>query len=277
MFPGPSGAGTEARAPVSVVVPCFRSSGTLARAVLSVSAQTVQPLEIIVVDDASDDGTWDEVLRLQSEFGPEYLRTLRLDRNAGASSARNAGWNVARGELVAFLDADDAWHPRKIEIQYRVMCDSSHLDLTGHGFLLAGGPAPEIPDSPNVRSVSASALLCRNRFVTPSVMLRKSVALRFEPAQRHMEDHRLWLDMVYAGYRIGLIDAPLAVLFKPAFVESGLSSNLGAMEVAELSNYRHLHRSGHIGLLSCVILQGWSLLRFARRIGIVVVRRFLGR
>lgn len=273
MSAGPSGAGTEARAPVSVVVPCYRVQDTLARALRSVTAQTLQPLEVIAVDDASDDGTWEELNRLQAELGTEFLRILRLPNNAGASAARNAGWDLARGDLVAFLDADDAWHPRKLELQYELMRSRPELSLTGHGFQLHGTPMPDIEPVPDLATVTARALLWKNRFVTPSVMLRRALPVRFNRAQRHMEDHRLWMDIAFAGYRIGFIDAPLAVLFKPAFVHSGLSSSLWAMESAELSNYRDLRAAGQIGGVMCAMLQAWSAVRFLRRIGIVCLYR----
>lgn len=273
MSAGQSGAGIETRAPVSVVVPCYRVRGTLARALHSVAAQTLQPLEIIAVDDASDDGTWDELTRLQSELGPEFLRTVRLPLNAGASAARNAGWDCARGELVAFLDADDAWHPRKLELQYGLMRKLPEFALTGHGFRLHCAPESRIDSEPTVTTVRARALLWKNRFVTPSVMLYRTLPVRFHSTQRHMEDHRLWMDIALSGSRIGFIDAPLAILFKPAFIRSGLSSNLRAMEEAELSNYRDLRSSGRISPMLCVLLQAWSIARYFRRVGIVWLHR----
>jgi O-antigen biosynthesis protein len=87
---------------VSVITPCHNGQRFVADAIRSVIAQTYSPVEHIVVDDASRDGSW-EVIR---SFG-DQVRGVRLERNMGGSHARNAGFDLARGEFVMFLDADD--------------------------------------------------------------------------------------------------------------------------------------------------------------------------
>ena len=120
------------RAPVSVVIPCYHSAGTIERALDSVAVQSWLPAEVIVVDDAGDDGT-PELLGLLAGKHP-WLRTVRLDSNQGSASARNAGWEAATQTLVAFLDADDAWHPRKLEVQTALMLGNPEVAITGHGY-----------------------------------------------------------------------------------------------------------------------------------------------
>ena len=87
--------------PVSVIIPVFNGEATIRRCVESVLAQTARPREIWVIDDGSTDRT-PTILR---EFG-ERIRVLTR-ANAGRSAARNTGLREARGELAAFLDADD--------------------------------------------------------------------------------------------------------------------------------------------------------------------------
>ena len=96
---------------VSVVVPCFACAGTIERAVASVAAQTCRPLELILVNDASLDETAACLQRLHDQY-PEWVHVVHLAVNVGAGEARNAGWSVAKGKYIAFLDADDSWHPR---------------------------------------------------------------------------------------------------------------------------------------------------------------------
>lgn len=189
-------------APVSVVVPCFRCAATIERAVASVAAQTQRPAEMILVDDASSDGTLEVLQAIRARYG-EWVRVVELPSNAGAASARNAGWNVATQPYIAFLDADDAWHPRKIEIQYGYM--QAHPDVALSGHLCRQLPGEEVNapawavDLRGEQRITWTGLLLRHPFVTPSVMLKREIGLRFAEGLRHMEDHRLWLDIVGAS------------------------------------------------------------------------------
>lgn len=96
---------------VSVIIPTFNSGAYLNEAINSVLNQTYSPFEIIVVNDGSTDST-DNILR-------EYLNDIKYlsQENLGPASARNLGIKAAKGEYIAFLDADDIWLPEKIEKQ----------------------------------------------------------------------------------------------------------------------------------------------------------------
>lgn len=96
---------------VSCIVPVFNGERYLREALDSILAQTYRPLEVIVIDDGSTDGT----PRIVAGYGPE-IRYL-FQPNAGPAAARNLGLRAARGELIAFLDADDLWHPEKLARQ----------------------------------------------------------------------------------------------------------------------------------------------------------------
>lgn len=101
---------------VSVVIPTCNRPDYLVRAVQSVLAQTLSPLEIIVVDDCSDVNSsegWAE------EFGPK-VRVIRHPERRGAPAARNTGLYAARGAFVAFLDDDDLWLSQKLALQMKV-------------------------------------------------------------------------------------------------------------------------------------------------------------
>src|SRR5438309_8195778 len=107
-------------APVSVIIPCYRCAATIERAMLSVAEQSVRPAEAILIDDASGDNTFAVMEKIRNKYG-DWIRIVALPMNQGAAAARNAGWHAATQPYIAFLDADDAWHPRKIEIQYGYM------------------------------------------------------------------------------------------------------------------------------------------------------------
>lgn len=100
---------------VSVIVPVFNRMGMLGEAVASVVAQTYRPLELIVVDDGSTDGTEELCKKLAIEKSP-LVRAIR-QANGGPGVARETGRQVARGEFIQYLDSDDLLLPRKLELQ----------------------------------------------------------------------------------------------------------------------------------------------------------------
>jgi len=266
-----SGASADGAVPVSVVIPCYNAQFTLRRALASVAAQSARVLEVIAVDDASTDGTGALLATLQAEHRAHWLKVIRLERNGGVAAARNAGWDAAAGECVAFLDADDIWHPDKVAIQHQVMRSRPDAALSAHLHTIESASPPAGPA--RISEVRAQDLLWRNRFVTPSVMVRRSLGARFRREQRHMEDHLLWMQLALSGHKILLIERPLATLFKAPFGAAGLSAQLVSMERAELGNYGLLWREGRIGFGKLAVLSAWSAAKFVRRLAIVGLRR----
>ena len=265
-------------APVSVVIPCYRCAETIGRAVDSVAGQTLPPAEVILVEDGSGDGTLQRLQALAAGHAAGWIRVVALPQNQGAASARNAGWAAATQPYVAFLDADDAWHPRKIEIQYRFMSGRPDVALSAHGHEVLAAAAP--PDGHlgdfSHAILSKWTLLTSNRFVTPSVMIRRDVPHRFKPGRRHVDDHLLWLQLMHAGMPVTLLSARLAYTYKRLYGDGGLSADLWAMEKAEVENYWILRREGCIGLPAALLLSAFSLAKFLRRLLLVWLRR-LGR
>lgn len=98
---------------VSVVIPTYNDGDTVGRAIRSVQKQTYRDVEIIVVNDASTDATAQAV----GEFSDDRIQYTEHETNRGGSAARNTGIELATGEYVAFLDADDEWNPQKIDKQ----------------------------------------------------------------------------------------------------------------------------------------------------------------
>jgi glycosyltransferase involved in cell wall biosynthesis len=103
---------------VSVVVPAFNASETIDETLLSIRSQTYRELEIIVVDDGSTDDT--RPIAARHAAIDDRIQIIAQE-NAGVAAARNNGWRRARSDLIAFVDADDLWSPRKIERQIRAL------------------------------------------------------------------------------------------------------------------------------------------------------------
>lgn len=96
---------------ISVVIPAYNRSSTVARAIHSALSQTVPPLEVLVIDDGSTDDT----LSVIGQFSDPRVRCVSLSPNRGAQHARIRGVQEAKGEVIAFLDSDDEWFSDSLE------------------------------------------------------------------------------------------------------------------------------------------------------------------
>lgn len=116
---------------VSVVIPAFNCKKFIASAVKSVIEQSHKNVEIIIVDDASTDGTYEEVTSLKKLFPQVIL--ISNNRTKGPSGARNTGLSIASGEYVAFLDADDIWLPNHLD-GVRFLEENKDVDVVFFNF-----------------------------------------------------------------------------------------------------------------------------------------------
>lgn len=255
--------------PVSVVVPCFRCAATIERALDSVNRQTRAPAEILVVDDASDDGSVERLNGLAARI--PALRMILLGSNQGPAGARNAGWLAATQPYLAFLDADDAWRPEKLERQFAWMEAHPGAVLTGHAIHEA-----QVGDSDALLRgavrITGRMLLRSNRFQTSSVMLKRSIGHRFADGKRYCEDYLLWLEIVLGGGEAYFLDAALAVRFKAVYGDRGASSRLWLMERGELDALHRVWKAGLLGSVAYVLASAWSWLKFLRRLAVTRAR-----
>lgn len=257
------------RAPVSVVIPCYRCVGTIRRAVETVARQTALPEEVILVDDASGDGTLALLESLADEYGRAWIRVIAQRVNQGAADARNAGWEAATQPYIAFLDADDAWHPRKIAIQHAFMAAHPEVGLCAHRHEIVA----RLPETPadigplTAQPVSKLSLLLSNNFFAPTMMmLRRDLPYRYRAGRRYVDDHLLWLQILLGGTPFVRLSAKLAYTFKAPYGESGLSARMWEMEKAELENYWILHREGRLRVPTALGLSAYSLAKYLRRL-----------
>ena len=110
---------------ISVIIPVYNRPGLLAEAAESVFAQSLHDFELIIVDDGSTDDTPAVAQKLASSAAADgRCRVITTPRTGFPGAARNRGAEQARGSLLAFLDSDDTWLPRKLELQYAMMRES---------------------------------------------------------------------------------------------------------------------------------------------------------
>lgn len=256
--------------PVSVVIPCYKSAGTIERALMSVLNQSVLPEEIILVDDASQDGTHEKLLGLQKQFPSINIIVDTLDINGGPGDARNRGWSLASQPWLAFLDADDAWCEDKLKIQWHWI--ENHLDavLVGH---LTKEISPSQWDMTRLgkstamieaKEIHFSDMLIANRFFTRTVMMRTDIPYRFQSRQ-YAEDYLLWLEVVLSGMPAYVLNTLTAVSFRPEFSGGGYSGQLWRHEQRELRTWIFLYQKRKISLLTLLVALPWSYLKYLRR------------
>jgi len=177
---------------VSVVVPCYNAARYLQKAIASIRMQAWPNLEIIVVDD----GSTDDIAGVLEGLHGSDLRVMRQE-NAGPAVARNLGIIVARGEWVAFLDADDYWLPSKLKTQFEALtrepiaafCYSSGIlksPINGENIEAPHGFGEDLFES----------LLWGSQLLMGSVIVRRDCFVKaglFDPQLRMGEDWDMWL------------------------------------------------------------------------------------
>jgi glycosyltransferase involved in cell wall biosynthesis len=197
---------------VSAILPAFNCSSFLAAAIDSALGQQGMDVEVVVVDDGSNDDT----PAVMASYRGRIIALRQANR--GPSAARNAGIAATRGEFVAFLDADDTWEPGKTLTQVAylerhpacglVFCDVFRMSQAGRRLApIVGAHAPQIPVGKCLPE-----LFLGNRVLIPGVMVRRSVLDLvgvFDESLRSAEDYDLWLRIAEVA-EIGFLPEPLA-------------------------------------------------------------------
>lgn len=198
---------------VSVVIPTFNCERFIGRTVGSALRQTYRDYEIIVVDDGSTDGT-------QAVLA-EYGRALHYIKqaNQGASAARNAALSRATGEYIAYLDADDLWHPEKLAHQVEYLdaypsCGFVHTEVAvideQDSVLYARfneETGRTVPQGKCLRDI-----LQRSHIQTLTVLERRSAfdrAGNFDLRLPVAQDYLHWIQVALQGYEVGYLSEPL--------------------------------------------------------------------
>lgn len=238
----------------SVVVPAYNAEATIKQAIDSCLAQTFAAYEIIVVDDFSSDGT----KNILEGYG-EQIKYIQLLHNNGASVARNKGLDAATGNYIAFLDADDIWHPKKLEIIASVLSNVNiPIALMYHTFTLQDVNSITLPESGTLYKLPFIKLLLGNPIATPCAIMRNNTKYRFEPTMHHMEDYDMWLRIAHKN-PVYFINIPLTQIGRPVLSKGGLSSNRWKMRKGELRSFRRLGRLNPLYTLLLPILYPYSI------------------
>ena len=177
---------------VSVIVPVYNAERYLKDTIISVLGQTFRNFELVVIDDGSVDGSAD-VLAVITDG---RMRILRHEKNLGLSAARNAGIQEAKGKYIAWLDADDISHPRRLEKQVRLLDSRPEIGICGTWVRTIGDAPGDEWHYPTDSNFLRCRMIFDDPLATSSVMLRKEVlsagAMRFALNYPPAEDYELW-------------------------------------------------------------------------------------
>jgi glycosyltransferase involved in cell wall biosynthesis len=230
----------------SVIVPAFNAAATVSAAVHSALSQTRTDLEVIVVDDGSADGTPDVVKRIAD---PRV--SVLSQPNRGPSAARNTGAAAARGAYLSFLDSDDLWLPRYLELAAQALRDADDAGFAytdAYAFDARTGKVrrrtamarmrPPTPP-PGDREAFLLELLERN-FIYNSTTVPRAVFTAtggYDETKTTAEDYDLWLRIITGGYRATWIAGEQALYRLHAGQEM---RNLAKMRQGLFAVYRDL-------------------------------------
>ncbi len=197
---------------VSVIIPTYNRRELLKRAIQSVLNQTFSKYSLTIIDDGSTDQT-DKILK---EFKGNKIHYFRQEHK-GVSAARNLGIKEARGEFIAFLDSDDAWHPKKLEVQLEFFRKhpEAMIAQTEEEWIRDGRPLkPQKKHKQHSGNIYRECLpLC---IVSPSaVMMRREIFETVGPFDERLpacEDYDMWL-RIAARYPIYLIEGKLTIKY----------------------------------------------------------------
>lgn len=216
----------------SIVVPVYNRAATILPTLVSVQQQTMPEFECIVVDDGSDDG---EQLR-------RVVEGLRDDRfqyvwraNGGGGAARNTGINAAIGDYIAFLDSDDYFLPKKLEVFAAKSTREIDVAYYTQAYVRRGGAAYWLRPERSIGSDEdvGEYLFAENQFIQSStIVLPRELAqkVQFDPTLRKGQDLDFCLRVASSGTRFVMLNEPL-VIWNDASEQNRTSRHSGYQEL----------------------------------------------
>ena len=255
---------------ISVIIPLYNAENTILAALDSVKNQEGNfDFEIMVINDGSTDKSAEKVQQFIDE-NPQLNIQLIHQENKGVSSARNAGLRLAKGEFIAFLDADDVWLPHKTKVMIKVLTENPEID-----FLVAlandeQSGFPYIFNEKKLAEISMWKTIIRNVGPTPTAIFRRKVLENtgyFDENQRFAEDANYWL-RISEKNKMFVLGESLVITGsgKKSFGESGLSGNLPAMEKGFQKNLKEMLQQKRISAIEYFFFYLFLKLKYIIRI-----------
>lgn len=224
---------------VSIIIPAFNAARTIGEALDSVLAQSWQAWEVIVIDDGSTDDT----AACISRYTDTRIR-VHPQENRGLSAARNAGIERARGELIAFLDADDRILPSKLESQVRYLNAHPEIGLVAGGALRTDEQWRILHRAPGRgRELNIADFALKNQFPVHASIIRRSSlekAGNFDEQLRAAEDWDIHCRLLLAGSRVTQLEEIVCEYrVMPGSMSANLRNQTEQVLAVIAKSYRH--------------------------------------
>lgn len=180
---------------VSIITPVYNAKDYLSEAIESVINQSWNNWELILIDDCSDDGS-DELIR-QYMKDDDRIVYIRMEENSGAAKTRNIGLEKANGRYIAFLDSDDVWKPKKLEMQLDLMKKiNSPFVFTSYRYMLSdSSPTDKVARAP--KKINYEGLLKNTIIGCSTVLIDREIVGDFRMTNvRKGQDTATWLKLL---------------------------------------------------------------------------------
>lgn len=237
---------------VSIVVPVYNAEKYLVDTIGSVLRQTYDCWELLLIDDQSSDNSVEIISQFQID--DKRIHLIRMSDNSGAALARNAGIEKARGQYLAFLDADDIWDKYKLEKQIAFMQNTGHaFTFTGYEFADASGTSTgkkvSVPAMISYRQALKNHIISTNTVMIDLEKVAKE--LIFMPNVRRGQDAATWWKILRTSGDAYGINEPLAYYRRT-------SGSLSANKFKAMKRTWYLFRKVEkLGLIKSAYYFGW--------------------
>lgn len=244
----------------SVIIPMYNASQTVLRTIASCREQSYAVKEIIIVDDASTD---DSVAKVTAAYG-DQVTLISLATNQGPSAARNAGWAIATGDFIAFLDADDIWHADRIAIMKHFLDKDPTIDFIWNRYTHKPYTYTTIDFGDEVLKKTSLLELCVTNPIAPSAaIIRRAIRAPFDDQMRYSEDYK-WVLKSKAICNMYEVHLLLTYRSRPMMASGGQSQRLWKMRKGELKSYASLGKLNPFLYLLFPFLFLWSIFKHFR-------------
>ena len=197
---------------ITVLMPAYNAARFIGKAIESILNQTYKDFEFLIINDGSTDNT-ESIVQSYSDLRIRYIKN---DKNSGLIATLNKGIELATGEYVARMDADDVALPQRLEFQKKYFDKHPETDVLASTIIFINEAGESTGtwqldrDTINSSAIK-SAMIRENCIAHPTIMCRKSLLEKFKyrTSGMHIEDYDLWLRLLNRGYHFAKIDTPL--------------------------------------------------------------------